>query len=240
LTSFYSCEDSTEPITAPLALNDQFEVSLWQRLTPNGAIPQLKIEALLPQDCLDTEISITQSQSNEFFINEFNVPNPCNNPGEHYPLYYADINSTQPISLDVFGNGTSAGEIKIDSDKVELSFDTQNLFLLSREELLLIDKNIYWGYFEIDDEAISDIAEARLTQTIEQAFDIEEGDYGHFSWSENMVTLSESTSSYARSFLHQSNETSWPNVSASLQSIKDQYPSLKAKFTNWDGEVVEF
>jgi len=237
--SLSSCGEITEPLSSASILDDQFEVSLWQKLTPNGSVPQLRIDALQPQDCLDSEIDITHTQG-QYLINDYNIPSPCNNPGVHYPIFYDDIDASKQFSLDVFGEGTSEGEIKVGDEIVQLDFESQNLILLNRPELQLIQKNIYWGFFEIDDEEISDIAENRLTQTIEQAFNIADGDYGYFIWSDNMVSLNESTSSYARSFLHESNETSWPNVALSLQSIKDQYPAFKAKFTNWDGEVIEF
>jgi len=239
-----SCEkgDNNEN---PQVIDQRYEITPWQNLSPTGSIASLVIKSLEAEPCTNSVLEATDNFDDENFnivIKGNNHEGTCNE-GESYP----ELNLWVPV--DDLKRNLLVEELDGEKLEAKIVFEDNTIkiyeasstkdFVLSDEQLILIDDNIYWGYLEGEVDKINEAISLIESQVYLGSLgppDPVEGNYGHFKYADKVVTLPEQPENAAGFVYPYDQIFSWSDIKKAFETMEQSYPDIKYYLVNHDGQ----
>ncbi len=178
-------------------VKEEFKVSMWEKLAPEGRSFQLRVETLDLTPCQNTQIANHASRSGNVLklsLLDIAQPEDCN-PGSNPALALADYGPLETgsysLAIDLKQTVINEGRLLVFSDRYGLNMSTVKGLEIATNTLRRVPDGTLWGYFvseNADDQALADALLESLDDFVE-ARSYTAGDYGYFSIEENSREL---------------------------------------------------
>jgi len=242
----FSCarNSETDPITV-IQLEEDLELHLWQNLTEQGAVAQLKLVTTDLYECAEAKIVSelnTEQKSIHLELKSIQQPDNCETSTAAYitQLHPIDITTGQydlRITLgDIISN---EGKLDFSDEKVEITLNTSNGLKHSNSTMQRIPDNTAWGYLNdpnLKDELIAEMLN-NVNQNSMDAFAF--GDYTYFSLNPNgAITIKEQDNQQAGFVLHYTDNSDWDQILTNLSNLNSS-SSTEFFVQNFDGRSIK-
>lgn len=184
--------DKTESPVLDTEIEKEYELDLWENLSNQTRIFQIRANTIKTQDCLNyfIESSINRTGNNiEINLGKPQIPSVCER-GIATAKSSLDLgtisNGVYPFTIKLGQIVPSTGRLVVSSGSFFLSMPTPIGFRIIHNTLLRVPDNTIWGYIGYDA-----IAQPVVVQffndlaSISQTNDLPKGYYGYFNLLEN-------------------------------------------------------
>jgi hypothetical protein len=165
----------------------EFDIQLWEKLTPTGSELQMIVNSIEPQACpnihLDYYVSTTDNKVT-VTLKSFSVPTSCTGPLTrtsdtlnigHLP------NGNYKLSINLKDVVLNNGSISVNPNLYVVDLQSENGISMPFKQLARIPENTIWGYVN-HESSVTNKAQAFMDslKTICQTTALLNGRYGHF------------------------------------------------------------
>ncbi len=203
LTLTFGCtsDNSDTPPDIVPTIADEFNIQLWEHLSPNGNSLSLLVETIEDHDCLNSiirnEISI---QSTNLIVNLDGIVQP-ENCIEGIAPAAADVSfSTLPIGnydleINILSLIKNVGFIDVSPNTFKIELNSSDGIHISNNELNRIPNNTFWGYIALDKMDLTTVTSGFLEEIeiLKDDFSFDNGNYGHFKFTDEVLDFEVST-----------------------------------------------
>ena len=177
-------------------LDDEFELTLWEELSPTNRSLSLLIETIKDEPCRNSEIVNSVFRSGSSFnvtLQDITTPTDCQT-GIGPATARINLGFINPgvYNLDISLKNTviNEGQLSIRANRYLIQMKTENGIKFIRSELNAVPDSLYWGYVAYDSASLKTEAEEVMSQlgTFGDVVALANGDYGYFSVSQQKVS----------------------------------------------------
>lgn len=246
--TFNSCKlnDVDDP-TVIVDIDDEFYVEMWEMLSKEAPVFQLRTATITEEACLNYEIAyqiVKRSNRIRASIDDIVQPDDCL-PGKASATVDMEVGQVEnglyefEINLK---NSTivNKGQLIVSDESYIAEMTTTNGIALTKEKLLRVPNLTIWGY--LGAENVKPIAADFLVelQEISTEKDFLVGDYGHFSIADNNTIdfPVETNFTEIEPFIINYN-SDLDDLKAILANYRNRYgTSLDLQVFTWQGEIL--
>ncbi len=186
----FSCTNNNadrQPDILP-TISDEFNVQLWEHLSPNGSAFSLIVETIHDQECLNSvirnEVSIL-GDNLAVNLNGIEHPENClegNAPAVADVSFASLANGNYDIAINILSLIKNEGFIEISPSALKIKLDTHDGIHIENSQLNRVPNNTFWGYIALDKLELSTTTSGFLEEIeiLKDDFDFVTGEYGHF------------------------------------------------------------
>jgi hypothetical protein len=173
--------------TTEVKVKKEFDIQLWEKLTPNGGELQLIVNSIEPQACpdihLDSYVSTTDNKVT-VTLKSFVVPTHCAGPATHTSdtLSIGQLsNGNYKLSINLKDVVLNGGSLYINPNLYIVGLQSENGISMPSKQLARIPENTIWGYVNHESSAANK-AQAFMDslKSICQPTSLLNGKYGYF------------------------------------------------------------
>lgn len=245
-----SCELAKlgDPIVAS-DVEDEFLISPWEKLTPNGRSFEFHIQTLAEESCrnayIENNFSVSGNQL-EVSIDGIVAPQDCD-PGQAPAFAAANAGNLPPrfyeLTVDLKNTVVNEGQLTVSGDAYRIEMKSTAGFKLSHSELRRVPEQTIWGYItyqDLEDEAITDdfmdgLSSLAYTQTYQKGY------YGYFqiTGDDGKITVTDHPQTpRIKQFIFQL-EDDRQAVEELVSTFRDQYKdNVGIRLFTWTGEEI--
>ena len=184
-----SCKEDLGDKETIIAIDKEFEIVPWEKLTENGGLLQLRLSTIQNQECggtrinystntLDNQVTVSlKSLSYPLICNGF--AEPARDTIELYNLKKGDI----PFRLSLKDVVINDGILHVEDSRYVFEMKKENGISMPKKELLRVPQGAIWGFISTDngqDERYTQMLDS--LKTITTPLSIPTGDYGYFNY----------------------------------------------------------
>lgn len=191
-----SDNSDTQPDIIP-TIEDEFNVQLWEHLTPNGSAFSLLVETIDDQDCLNSvimnEVSI---QPSNLVVNLNGIEHPENCMEGAAPaiadVSFANLaNGNYDLEINILSLIKNNGFIEVSPGAIKIELISHDGLHISNNEIFRVPNNTYWGYIALDKVNLAAVSSSFLEEIeiLQDDHSFVDGNYGHFKISGDNNTV---------------------------------------------------
>lgn len=190
-------DNSNVPPEILPSIDDEFTIQLWEHLNPDENTLSLIVETIENEDCtnnlIQNEVTIRDTK---LVVNLEDIEKADNCIEGEGPAS-ADISFTSlengiyDLEINLLSVIKNEGFIEISPDNLNLELTSREGILVINNELKRVPNNTFWGYIALDNSQLNNVSSTFLEsiEIIKDNFDFAQGNYGHFSISEENGTV---------------------------------------------------
>lgn len=187
-----SDNSDTKPDIVP-TIEDEFNIRLWEHLSPDENAFSLLVETISDQECLNSIIRNNFSIfPNNLVVNLNGIEQPDDCIEGAAPAF-ADVSfanltiGTYDLEVNILSIIKNEGFIEVSPESIKLELNSDDGIYIANNVLKRVPNNTYWGYIALDKMDLTSAASSFLEEIeiLKDDFDFVDGDYGHFNIMEN-------------------------------------------------------
>jgi hypothetical protein len=176
-----------DPIIIPL-VDTEFQLDLWEDLSPDGRQLVVHISTITDEPCLNTTVSTEQRQVDrriELTIKDILEPETCDpglSPARGKEVLAGASAGVYDLTIELQDVVTNAGNLTVASSYYAVVMESENGVTWLHKELRRVPLDAVWGYihYESADQAAHADALLDQLQGQSQALPRTDGYYGYF------------------------------------------------------------
>ncbi len=246
------CACTSEP-PEPIIVDStipKYQLEAWQKLTPNGSIYQLRLEAEAPSDCLNDMLNAQLTndlQSYTLEINPIIDGVPCEN-GSIALISDLDLEEQTgvfPLSINLIDQEFVDGQINFETPAMILSNLESDNLSITRDIIFKIPQGVAWGY--INEQSVQGFDASEILSLLNPPIgtspislpEMQSGDYGYFEFTApDVISIPAVSGSATQVIFDGRSDDNWSDLNDLLTEAVDKFPSLEFSFWRWNGETL--
>ncbi|MEO0042068.1 MAG: hypothetical protein RL329_1516 [Bacteroidota bacterium] len=193
----FSCKKDIDSTSGTeVKVKKEFDIQLWEKLSPNGGELQMIVNSIDSQACADTRldyyVSIIDTKVT-VTLKSFTIPTNCTGPKAKTSdtlLLGRLQNGVYKLSINLKDAVLNNGSLTVTNGLYIADLQSEHGFKMDAKQLTRIPANTIWGYINYD---VASTQRANLfvdsLKAISQPTYLTNGQYGHFTVSNEVLTL---------------------------------------------------